>query len=131
MLGRAASGVLGRTASGILERRNKVTAEELLASSDLTGKTVVVTGGTSGKGRERQVIFSRLPRRSVTQQTLPYVAVDPAEAKVTKAVTSPGLAKIFRSWQGGSTSTGIGRRKSHLHKQGIEGRPASGGRAVA
>lgn len=51
MLGRAASGVLGRTASGILERRNKVTAEELLANSDLTGKTVVVTGGNSGKGR--------------------------------------------------------------------------------
>ena len=51
MLGRAASGVLGRTASGILERRNKVTAEELLANSDLTGKTVVVTGGNSGRAR--------------------------------------------------------------------------------
>lgn len=37
-----------RTASSILERRKKVTAEELVAGEDLTGKTVVVTGGTSG-----------------------------------------------------------------------------------
>lgn len=51
MLGRVSSGVLGRAASGILERRKKVPAEEVLATSDLTGKTVVVTGGNSGSCR--------------------------------------------------------------------------------